>query len=39
MGNTINGYGALRSVLESARQKMGCGLGDLTVLRYGVWPP
>src|SRR5262245_62625743 len=34
----INGYGALRSVLETARQKHGCGLGDLTVLSTQVDP-
>jgi len=28
----INGYGALRSVLEAECAKAGCGLGDLTVL-------
>jgi hypothetical protein len=35
----INGYGALRSVLEAACAKAGCGLGDLTVLKgYGAQP-
>jgi hypothetical protein len=33
-----NGYGALRSVLETARQEQGCGLGDLTVLSTQVDP-
>jgi len=34
----VNGYGVLRSVLESARHKEGCGLGDLTVLSVQVDP-
>jgi hypothetical protein len=33
-----NGFGVLRSVLESAREKAGCGLGDLTVLSAAVDP-
>jgi hypothetical protein len=35
---TINGNGALRSVLEAARADRGCGLGDLTVLSSQVDP-
>jgi hypothetical protein len=34
----VNGFGALRSVLEVAREKAGCGLGDLTVLSAQVDP-
>ena len=34
----VNGYGALRSVLEAARQEAGCGLSDLTVLSAQVDP-
>jgi hypothetical protein len=33
-----NGFGVLRSVLESARQEAGCGLSDLTVLSAQVDP-
>jgi hypothetical protein len=33
-----NGFGALRTVLESARGKAGCGLSDLTVLSAQVDP-
>jgi hypothetical protein len=33
-----NGYGALRSILEAARQEAECGLGDLTVLSAQVDP-
>jgi hypothetical protein len=33
-----NGYGALRSVLETACEKQGCGLGNLTVLSAQVDP-
>src|SRR5262245_49747893 len=36
--HTVNGFGALRSVLEGAREKAGCGLGDLTVLSAQVDP-
>lgn len=36
--HTANGFGALRSVLEGAREKAGCGLGDLTVLSAQVDP-
>jgi hypothetical protein len=35
---SLNGYGALRSVLETARRNAGCGLGDLTVLSAQVDP-
>jgi hypothetical protein len=34
----VNGYGALRSVLETACEKQGCGLGNLTVLSAQVDP-
>jgi hypothetical protein len=34
----VNGYGLLRSVLEAARGRAGCGLGDLTVLSAQVDP-
>src|SRR5262245_44640858 len=34
----VNGYGALRSVLERACEKQGCGLGNLTVLSAQVDP-
>jgi hypothetical protein len=34
----VNGYGALRSVLETARQEAGCGLAALTVLSAQVDP-
>ena len=34
----VNGYGALRSVLETACDKAGCSLGDLTVLSAQVDP-
>jgi hypothetical protein len=35
---SVNGFGVLRSVLEGAREKAGCGLGDLTVLSAQVDP-
>ena len=35
---SVNGFGVLRSVLERAREKAGCGLGDLTVLSAQVDP-
>jgi hypothetical protein len=35
---TVNGFGVLRSVLEIAREKAGCGLGELTVLSAQVDP-
>jgi hypothetical protein len=35
---TINGYGALRSILEEARLHEDCGLGELTVLSAAVDP-
>jgi hypothetical protein len=38
MTKFINGYGALRSVLETARQEAGCGLSELTVLSAQVDP-
>jgi len=34
----VNGYGALRSVLQTACEKQGCGLGNLTVLSAQVDP-
>jgi hypothetical protein len=34
----VNGYGALRSVLETACEEQGCGLGGLTVLSTQVDP-
>jgi hypothetical protein len=34
----VNGYGALRCVLEMACEKQGCGLGNLTVLSAQVDP-
>jgi hypothetical protein len=34
----VNGYGALRSVLETACEKQACGLGSLTVLSPQVGP-
>jgi hypothetical protein len=36
--NKVNGYGALRSVLETACEEQGCGLGNLTVLSAQVDP-
>jgi hypothetical protein len=36
--NSVNGYGALRSVLEKNVSKAGCSLGDLTVLSAQVDP-
>lgn len=36
--SAVNGYGALRSVLEKARLMNGCGLGALTVLSPQVDP-
>jgi hypothetical protein len=36
--SNTNGFGVLRSVLESARQVAGCGLSDLTVLSAQVDP-
>jgi hypothetical protein len=33
-----NGFGALRAILEAAREKAGCGLGELTVLSAQVDP-
>jgi hypothetical protein len=38
MKRTINGHGALRSVLEEARLHEDCGLGELTVLSAAVDP-
>jgi hypothetical protein len=38
MSKKLNGYGALRSVIESARLEIDCGLGDLTVLSTQVDP-
>jgi hypothetical protein len=35
---TVNGYGALRSVLEAASAEVGCSLTDLTVLSAQVDP-
>jgi hypothetical protein len=35
---SVNGFGVLRSVLEVAREKAGCGLGELTVLSAQVDP-
>ena len=35
---SVNGFGVLRSVLEVARGKAGCGLGELTVLSAQVDP-
>jgi hypothetical protein len=35
---SVNGYGVLRSILETARAKAGCGLSDLTVLSAQVDP-
>lgn len=32
------GFGVLRAILETAREKAGCGLGDLTVLSAQVDP-
>jgi hypothetical protein len=34
----LNGYGALRSIIEGARQELGYGLGELTVLSAQVDP-
>jgi hypothetical protein len=34
----MNGFGALRAVLEKARAKAGCSLGDLTVLSAQIDP-
>src|SRR6476620_10436092 len=34
----FNGYGILRSILETARKKIDCGLGALTVLSAQVDP-
>ena len=36
--NTVNGFGALRSILEAACEQNGCGLGSLTVLSAQVDP-
>jgi hypothetical protein len=36
--HSLNGYGLLRAVLEEARHKAGCGLGDVTVLSAQVDP-
>jgi hypothetical protein len=34
----VNGYGVLRSILEDAREQIGCDLGSLTVLSAQVDP-
>jgi hypothetical protein len=36
--NLVNGNGALRSIIEKAREECGCSLGDLTVLSAQVDP-
>jgi len=38
MKKMVNGHGILRSIIETAREEIHCGLGELTVLSAAVDP-